>query len=98
AGGSHREAHASRAAGRGLRPADSHEAAVGAGRGGNRTQPAGEKRQASRRGDRTGVMSGEFEYAIRKDVRNNPIVREVDREGNSGMCSPFAAAGSLFAG
>ena len=23
-------------------------------------------------------MSGEFEYAIRKDVRNNPIVREVD--------------------
>jgi cell division protein FtsL len=25
-------------------------------------------------------MSGEFEYAIRKDVRNNPIVREVDRE------------------
>jgi cell division protein FtsL len=25
-------------------------------------------------------MSAEFEYAIRKDVRNNPIVREVDRE------------------
>jgi cell division protein FtsL len=25
-------------------------------------------------------MSGEFEYAIKKDVRNNPIVREVDRE------------------
>jgi cell division protein FtsL len=26
-------------------------------------------------------MTGEtFEYAIRKDVRNNPIVREVDRE------------------
>ena len=23
-------------------------------------------------------MSGEFEYAIKKDVRNNPIVREVD--------------------
>ena len=25
-------------------------------------------------------MSSEFEYAIKKDVRNNPIVREVDRE------------------
>jgi cell division protein FtsL len=25
-------------------------------------------------------MNGEFEYAIKKDVRNNPIVREVDRE------------------
>jgi cell division protein FtsL len=25
-------------------------------------------------------MSAEFEYAIKKDVRNNPIVREVDRE------------------
>jgi cell division protein FtsL len=23
-------------------------------------------------------MSGEFEYAIKKDVRNNPIVREID--------------------
>jgi cell division protein FtsL len=23
-------------------------------------------------------MSGDFEYAIKKDVRNNPIVREVD--------------------
>ena len=25
-------------------------------------------------------MSESFEYAIKKDVRNNPIVREVDRE------------------
>ena len=25
-------------------------------------------------------MSADFEYAIKKDVRNNPIVREVDRE------------------
>ena len=23
-----------------------------------------------------------FEYAIKKDVRNNPIVREIDRERN----------------
>jgi len=28
-------------------------------------------------------MTGEtFEYAIKKDVRNNPIVREIDRERN----------------
>jgi hypothetical protein len=31
-------------------------------------------------------MTGEaFEYAIKKDVRNNPIVREVDRERHSEM-------------
>ena len=30
-------------------------------------------------------MSGEFEYAIKKDVRNNPIVREVDRERHAEM-------------
>ena len=31
-------------------------------------------------------MTGDsFEYAIRKDVRNNPIVREVDRERNRDM-------------
>lgn len=30
-------------------------------------------------------MSGEFEYAIKKDVRNNPIVREVDRERHLDM-------------
>jgi cell division protein FtsL len=28
------------------------------------------------------MMSETFEYAIKKDVRNNPIVREVDRERN----------------
>jgi hypothetical protein len=26
-----------------------------------------------------------FEYAIKKDVRNNPIVREIDRERNREM-------------
>ena len=31
-------------------------------------------------------MTGEtFEYAIKKDVRNNPIVREIDRERNREM-------------
>ncbi len=30
-------------------------------------------------------MSEAFEYAIRKDVRNNPIVREVDRERHREM-------------
>ena len=56
--GSDREAHAARAAG--ARDSDSRirtEAADGAERGRSRTQPARAKRQASRRGDRTGVMS-----------------------------------------
>ena len=31
-------------------------------------------------------MTGEtFEYAIKKDIRNNPIVREIDRERNREM-------------
>jgi cell division protein FtsL len=30
-------------------------------------------------------MNGEFEYAIKKDVRNNPIVREIDRERHRDM-------------
>src|SRR5687768_15347657 len=29
---------------------------------------------------RNGMTGDTFEYAIKKDVRNNPIVREVDRE------------------
>ena len=28
-------------------------------------------------------MSREFDYALRKDVRNNPIVREVDQIGRA---------------
>jgi cell division protein FtsL len=33
-----------------------------------------------------GPMTGEaFEYAIKKDIRNNPIVREVDRERHREM-------------
>ena len=36
--------------------------------------------------DGSGSMTGEtFEYAIKKDVRNNPIVREVDRERHREM-------------
>jgi cell division protein FtsL len=32
------------------------------------------------------IMSGEtFEYAIKKDIRNNPIVREVDRDRHREM-------------
>jgi cell division protein FtsL len=46
-------------------------------------------------------MSGEFEYAIKKDVRNNPIVREVDRERHLEMwrsvgVSVFLVAVLLF--
>src|SRR6185503_1166971 len=51
----------------------------------NLAKPARTKRQASRSGDGTRAMSGEFEYAIKKDVRNNPIVREVDRERHHEM-------------
>jgi cell division protein FtsL len=36
-------------------------------------------------------MTGEtFEYAIRKDVRNNPIVREIDRERHREMARSVA--------
>ena len=39
-------------------------------------------------------MSDAFEYAIRKDVRNNPIVREVDQERHREMWR--SAAVGLF--
>jgi cell division protein FtsL len=42
-------------------------------------------------------MSGEFEYAIRKDVRNNPIVREVDRERHLEMWRSMAVGVFLVA-
>jgi cell division protein FtsL len=38
-----------------------------------------------------------FEYAIKKDVRNNPIVREVDRERNREMWRAIGAAFFLVA-
>ena len=42
-------------------------------------------------------MSGEFEYAIKKDVRNNPIVREVDRERHAEMGRSVAVGVFLVA-
>jgi len=42
-------------------------------------------------------MSGEFEYAIRKDVRNNPIVREVDRERHVEMWRSVGVGAFLVA-
>ena len=42
-------------------------------------------------------MSGEFEYALRKDVRNNPIVREVDRERHLEMWRSMAVGVFLVA-
>ncbi len=42
-------------------------------------------------------MSGEFEYAIRKDVRNNPIVREVDRERHRDLWRSVAVGVFLVA-
>lgn len=40
-------------------------------------------------------MAEPFEYAIRKDVRNNPIVREVDNARQRGLWRTVAVA-SLF--
>ena len=40
-------------------------------------------------------MSAEFEYAIKKDVRNNPIVREVDRERHLEMWRSIGAGAFL---
>jgi cell division protein FtsL len=43
-------------------------------------------------------MTGEtFEYAIKKDIRNNPIVREIDRERHREMWGS-AAIGVLLVG
>jgi cell division protein FtsL len=42
-------------------------------------------------------MSAEFEYAIKKDVRNNPIVREVDRERHHEMWRSVAVGVFLVA-
>jgi len=43
-------------------------------------------------------MNGEaFEYAIKKDVRNNPIVREVDRERHREMWRSVAVGTFLVA-
>jgi cell division protein FtsL len=43
-------------------------------------------------------MTGEsFEYAIRKDVRNNPIVREVDRDRHREMWRSVALGSFLVA-
>jgi hypothetical protein len=43
-------------------------------------------------------MTGEaFEYAIKKDVRNNPIVREVDRERHREMLRSLAVGSFLVA-
>ena len=38
-----------------------------------------------------------FEYAIKKDVRNNPIVREIDRERNREMARSVAIGVFLVA-
>ena len=42
-------------------------------------------------------MSGEFEYAIKKDVRNNPIVREIDRERHVEMWRSVGVGAFLVA-
>ena len=82
--GPDREAHVARAGSSadGRRPGADEEADR-AGRRRSDAQSARAQRQAARRGaGRSGLtrrsMMEAFEYAIKKDVRNNPIVREVD--------------------
>jgi cell division protein FtsL len=43
-------------------------------------------------------MTEPFEYAIKKDVRNNPIVREVDEERQREQWRSLAVAGFLLMG
>ena len=94
--GPHREAHVPRAAaprrddgGGGLRAEVLTKQPVIAARRRGGSQPAGAQRQAARRRASCAAergrrarwsRAGTFEYAIRKDVRNNPIVREVDEQ------------------
>ncbi|MGE0450056.1 MAG: cell division protein FtsL [Vicinamibacterales bacterium] len=40
-------------------------------------------------------MAEAFEYAVRKDVRNNPIVREVDADRQRELWSTLGTAGLL---
>ena len=40
-------------------------------------------------------MAEPFEYAIKKDVRNNPIVREVDETRQRELCKAVGIAGFL---
>ena len=41
-------------------------------------------------------MAEAFEYAVRKDVRNNPIVREVDAERQAEMWKTLALASLML--
>ena len=60
----------------------------------SRAQSPRAQRQASRGGK--GGHDGEaFEYAIRKDVRNNPIVREVDEDRQRELWKSVGVAGFL---
>jgi cell division protein FtsL len=43
------------------------------------------------------MKSGDFEYAVRKDVRNNPVVREVDGARQREL-SRWLAVGALLLG
>src|SRR4029078_2442699 len=56
-------------------------------------QPPRAQRQAPR-GGKDGLMEA-FEYAIKKDVRNNPIVREVDEARQRELWTSIAIAGFL---
>src|SRR5262249_30743604 len=78
-------------------------------RSGNREESTGAQRQVARGGaarmttghsvQATGhsVTADAFEYAIKKDVRNNPIVREVDRNRQRELWRSVGVGGLLVA-
>ena len=74
-----------------------------------RAQPARAQRQAAGRRTCVGARTGDagrdqritmepFEYAIKKDVRNNPIVREVDEARQRELWKSVGVAGAPGAG
>jgi len=42
-------------------------------------------------------MSIDLEYAIKKDIRNNPVVREIDREQKRDFLRTMCVAGAIVA-
>src|SRR5436853_4085003 len=62
---------------------------------GDRAEPAGAKRTASRGGE--AVMSIDVEYAIKKDIRNNPVVREIDSAQKREFLRTLTNAGLIVA-
>jgi hypothetical protein len=98
----HRQAHAARARSASGARAGADEEADRAARRRSGGQPTRAERQAPRGGayrmkgrDPRGATMESFEYAIKKDVRNNPIVREMDEERHRELWKSVGVAGFL---